>query len=104
MDNNVPDQIEDAKYEELDNAGETEDISDEKENRSKYPTQLVLTIRTIVGAYVIYLAYQIITSDGAKSIPIWAAVILFIVAGSALVIMSVKHFILGEYEGGRKDV
>ncbi|MCR5301180.1 MAG: hypothetical protein K6E49_01940 [Lachnospiraceae bacterium] len=79
----------------------TEDETGEKRS---FPTQVVLTIRTIVGAYVIYLAYQIITSDEEVTPWMWAAVVLFIVAGAALVIMSVKHFIMGEYEGGKKDV
>ncbi len=76
----------------------------EPEKKPNYPTQAVLTIRTIVGAYVVYLAYQIMTSGNEITIPMWAAVALFIVAGSGLVIMSVKHFICGEYEGGKKDV
>ena len=42
--------------------------------------------------------------DGFDPIPMWIAVAVFIVAGAALVIMSVKHFICGEYEGGKKDV
>lgn len=78
--------------------------SDENSKKKNYPTQVVLTIRTIVGAYVIYLAYQIITSDEEVTGWMWAAVALFIVAGAALVIMSVKHFIMGEYEGGKRDV
>ncbi len=79
-----------------------EDVTNEQKG-PVYPTQLSLTIRTIVGAYVIYLAYQIITSPDELTPFLWAGVILFIVAGSALVIMSVKRFILGEYEGGRRD-
>lgn len=94
MDNNEVNIVEEAETEELD-----------KDNKKKsYPTQLVLTIRTIVGVYVVYLAYQIITSGDEKSIPIWAAVVLFIVVGSGLAIMSIKHFICGEYEGGKKDI
>ncbi len=72
-------------------------------NNKNYPSQTVLTIRAIVGGYVIYLAYQIITSKSETTPLMWAAIVLFIVAGSALVIMSVKHFICGEYEGGKKD-
>lgn len=79
-------------------------VEEEPVKRNNYPTQVVLTIRTIVGAYVIYLAYQIITSDSEVTPFMWAAVALFIIAGAALVIMSVKHFIMGEYEGGKKDV
>ncbi len=76
---------------------------EEEVKKNNYPTQVVLTIRTIVGAYVIYLAYQIITSGSEITPLLWVAVAVFIVAGVGLVIMSVKHFICGEYEGGKKD-
>lgn len=69
-----------------------------------YPTQTVLTIRAIVGAYVLYLAYQIITSGDVISIPMWIGVAVFLIAGTGLVAISVKHLICGEYEGGKKDV
>ncbi len=72
-------------------------------SHTNFPTQAVLTIRAIVGGYVIYLAYQIITSDKEISPYMWAAVALFIIAGTALVVMSVKHFICGEYVGGKRD-
>ena len=81
-----------------------EETAEESGSKNNYPTQLVLTIRTIVGAYVMYLAYQIITSGSEITPFMWAAVVLFIVAGAGLVIMSVKRFITGEYEGGKKDV
>ncbi len=81
-----------------------EETAPEEEKKSNYPTQVVLTIRTIVGAYVAYLAYQIITSDSEITPFLWVAVIIFIIAGVGLVVMSVKHFICGEYEGGKKDV
>ncbi|MBR4575428.1 MAG: hypothetical protein IKO16_10990 [Lachnospiraceae bacterium] len=96
--------------EELDNTPEEiaeDSVSEEesvKEHHSNYPTQAVLTIRAIVGIYVTYLAYQIITSDSEVTAWMWAAVGLFIVAGVGLVVMSVKHFICGEYVGGKKDV
>ena len=81
-----------------------EEDKETKGSKNNYPTQIVLTIRTIVGAYVMYLAYQIITSDSEVTPFMWAAIVLFIVAGAGLVIMSVKRFITGEYEGGKKDV
>ncbi|MBR2530218.1 MAG: hypothetical protein IKE35_04235 [Lachnospiraceae bacterium] len=74
-----------------------------KEDHHNFPTQAVLTIRAIVGIYVVYLAYQIITSDSEITPWMWGAVGLFIVAGSGLVVMSVKRFICGEYVGGKKD-
>ncbi len=104
MENNENEMIEEAEFEEIDSVKEDSIVSEEESRKTNYPTQLVLTIRTIVGAYVLYLAYQIITSGDEKTGLMWAAVGLFIVAGSALVILSVKHFICGEYEGGKKDI
>ncbi len=87
----------------IEDADNTE-VTEELQKANNYPTQVVLTIRAIVGGYVFYLAYQIITSDSEVTPLMWAAVILFFVAGAGLVIMSVKHFICGEYEGGKKDI
>ena len=83
----------------------TETVTEtEPEEKSKNdPPQMSLTIRAIVGAYVLYLAYQIATSDSEVTIPMWIAVGIFVIAGTGLVIMSIKHFICGEYEGGKKD-
>ncbi|MBR6159095.1 MAG: hypothetical protein IKQ40_02240, partial [Lachnospiraceae bacterium] len=86
-------------------SGETAtDGAEEPEKNNNYPTQAALTIRGIVGAYVIYLAYQLMTSKDELTAIMYAAVGLFIVAGSGLIIMSIKRFISGEYEGGKKDV
>lgn len=98
-------QIEDVSFEEPDaeKTGQEAVAEQEETTKSPYPTQVVLSIRAIVGGYLVYLAYQIITSGNEINIPMWIAVGIFIVAGAALVIMSVKHFICGEYEGGKKD-
>ena len=88
-----------VEIEESANAG-----PEQEEAKGKtYPTQTVLTIRAIVGGYVMYLAYQIATSENEVTPWMWAAVALFVIAGGFLVGMSVKHFICGEYEGGRGD-
>ena len=81
----------------------TEENTDKAKKSASLPTQAVLAIRAIVGGYVMYLAYQIITSGNEITPLMWAAVALFIVAGAFLVIMSIKHFILGEYQGGKAD-
>ena len=81
----------------------TEEGSSE-ENKNNFPTQAVLTIRAIVGIYVLYLAYQIITSDSEKTPFMWVAVGIFIIAGIGLTAMSIKHFVCGEYQGGKKDL
>ncbi len=86
-------------------SSESEAIPEEDAKSGKnYPTQVVLTIRTIVGVYVAYLAYQIITSKEEIQPLMWVPIVIFIVAGAALVITSIKHFVCGEYEGGKKDV
>ncbi len=72
--------------------------------KSNFPTQMNLTIRAIVGGYVTYLAYEIITSESEMTPLMWAAVAVFIFAGVGLIAMSIKHFICGEYEGGKKDI
>ena len=110
MDNTDTNMIEDAAFEELDkgeNANNTDSAVtgsvQEDTSPSVYPTQVVLSIRAIVGGYLMHLAYQIITSDSEVTSLMWIAVGIFILAGAVLVIMSVKHFICGEYEGGKKD-
>ena len=100
MDDHELETIENAEIEQVDENTDT----DKDSGQSNYPTQLALGIRAIVGAYVLYLAYQISTSDNEVTVPMWIAVAVFVVAGAALVIMSVKHYISGEYEGGKKDV
>ena len=100
-------EVTDAKEETAEGTvAEVETITETDTDASKskrYPPQMSLTIRAIVGAYVLYLAYQIATSDSEVTIPMWIAVGVFVVAGAGLVIMSIKHFICGEYEGGKKD-
>ena len=98
MDNTENLTVEDAA------AGESDPGNSEKSSKKTYPTQAVLTIRMIVGVYVAYLAYQIITSKEEIPPLMWVPIVIFIIAGAALVITSVKHFVCGEYEGGKKDV
>lgn len=81
---------------------ETEESQNESKGRN-FPTQAALIIRALVGGYVAYLAYQIATSKSEITPIMWAAVAVFTVGGVGLVIMSIKHFICGEYEGGSKD-
>ena len=77
---------------------ETDAVTDAEEETNNYPTQTVLTIRAIVGGYVLYLAYQIITSGNDITPFMWIAVAIFILAGAGLIIMSIKHFICKEYK------
>lgn len=108
MDNSELEPVEEAQFEELD-VKEEADIAqtpgeDNKSGHSNYPTQLALAIRAIVGGYVLYLAYQLMTSENELTTLMWIFAGVFVIAGSGLVIMSIKHFLCGEYEGGKKDV
>ncbi len=84
-------------------ADEAETPVNTENSKKNYPTQLALTIRILVGAYVTYLAYQVATSKDTVTTPMWIAVAIFIIAGVGLIVTSVKHLACGEYEGGRKD-
>ena len=103
----MSDRQEDPVIETGETAEVTTQLTEEEEKepgKTNFPTQMNLTIRAIVGGYVVYLAYQIITSKSEMTPLMWAAVAVFIVAGVGLVAMSVKHFVCGEYEGGKKDI
>ena len=74
-----------------------------KNDKKSYPTQVVITIRVIVGAYVLYNMYDILTNNTEKSILMYIVAVLMGLAGLVLVVIGVKNLIMGEYEGGRAD-
>lgn len=77
---------------------ETEETAGEENGGKGKTTQLVLTIRVVVGAYLVYLAYQIFTSENELTIPIKICAALFVVIGAALVIWSGIRFIKKDYD------
>ncbi len=91
--------------------GTVEDASEIRESEtvkesdagSSYPTQMLLTIRALVGGYLLYLTYGLITSEDAKSPMIYVAIAVFLIAGILLIAFSIKRYIKGEYEGGKSD-
>lgn len=64
-------------------------------------TKIGLTLRILVSAYVLYLAYGLIEGFGETAgndrIFIAIAIIVFIVAGGAILILSAKKLIRKEY-------
>ncbi len=83
---------------------EEEAASEETTKKSKtLPTQTLLVIRALIGGYVLYLAYGLITSKDEKTTMIYVFTALFLVAGILLISLSIKHFICGEFEGGKAD-
>lgn len=69
----------------------------------RYPTQLVLTIRVIVGAYVLYSMYEVLSSGDEKSTLMYVAVALIAVIGLIILVWALKMLICGQYEGGKAD-
>jgi len=82
-------------------------MSDNKDKKAKnpLPNQGMLAIRAIVGGYLVYLAYDILSTESTTvpRIGILLFCILFVIAGSALVVMTIRSFVKGEYIGGKAD-
>lgn len=72
-------------------------------NTPNRPTKVLLGIRILVSAYILYLAYGIITSDTPKSWYMWIFVVIFVGAGLTLITLSAKALIKGEYIDGAFD-
>ena len=101
MEKEIVEKVEGEIVEETSEAAK--EIPDDDNGGKSYPTQALLAIRALVGGYVLYLAYGLFTSKDELTPLMWGAAIVFIVAGVALIVLSVKRFICGEYEGGKKD-
>jgi len=72
-----------------------------KENKKGGDTKIGLTLRILVSAYVLYLAYGLIEGFGETAgndrIFIAIAIVVFIAAGGAILILSAKKLIRKEY-------
>lgn len=82
------------------------DLPDDKDgtdtdNRRNGDTKVGLTLRIVVAAYVLYLAYGLIRDFGQTAgnnrILIAIAIVIFIVAGGAILFFSGKKLIRKEY-------
>ena len=80
-------------------------MNNDKKTKRYLPTQSMLSIRAVVGAYLIYLAYDIANTEAitVPRIGIILFCILFVIAGIVLVITTIRSFIKGEYIGGKAD-
>lgn len=92
-----------------DNSVDNVEIKVEENNsgvgKKNYPTSMMLFIRVFIGGYLMYLSYQL-TTGGENSMNravSMAFVVLFSLAGIALIIISLKMMIKGEYQGGMAD-
>lgn len=87
--------------------GEPSDVQqasggEDGKGKKKYSdTKVGLTLRILVSAYVLYLAYGLIQGFGETAgnnrIFIAAAIIVFVAAGGAILILSAKKLIRKEY-------
>lgn len=77
------------------------DSEDGEGKKKSGDTKIGLTLRILVSAYVLYLAYGLIEGFGETAgndrIFIAAAIVIFIAAGGAILILSAKKLIRKEY-------
>lgn len=75
-------------------------------NSKKYlPNQSMLFLKGVIGAYLVYLGYDIVSTEILSEARIGIMIVagLFVIAGITLVVTTVRSFIRGEYVGGRAD-
>ncbi|MBQ9359519.1 MAG: hypothetical protein IJT96_00615 [Lachnospiraceae bacterium] len=74
---------------------------------NKGATKASLTIRLLIGAYLLYIDYQIfgdvMAREGASKYVMLAAMALFAVFGIFLIIMSAKALIRGETDDAEAE-
>lgn len=76
-----------------------------KKPKNSLPNQSMLAIRAVVGGYLVYLAYDILSTESVTVPRIGMIIfcILFVVAGIVLIVTTVRSFVKGEYIGGKAD-
>lgn len=83
------------------------DGGDRDNNRRNGDTKIGLTLRVVVAAYVLYLAYGLIQgfseTSGNDRFFIAAAIIVFIAAGGAILFISGRKLIRKEYIDAEED-
>lgn len=81
-------------------------MNSNKDNKKSYlPNQSMLAIKAVLGGYLVYLAYDVMSTEiltGAR-IGITLFCILFVIAGVMLLFSTIRSFIRGEYVGGKAD-
>lgn len=80
---------------------------DDLNNRRKGDTKVGLTLRILVAAYVLYLAYGLIQgfgeTAGNERIFIAIAIVIFLIGGGAILILSARKLIRKEYVDADED-
>ncbi len=81
-------------------------MNDNREKNKKYlPNQSMLAIKAVLGGYLVYLAYDVMSTEilTGPRVGITLFCVLFVIAGIFLVITTIRSFIKGEYIGGKAD-
>ncbi|NLL78254.1 MAG: hypothetical protein GX234_00265 [Clostridiales bacterium] len=78
------------------------------EDEKKYlPTKVTLTIRALVGGYLLYTAYSLLDAlgrnTGQQKLFFAVFIVLFVGTGGFLVIQGVRGLVSGKYVGGAMD-
>ena len=79
--------------------------SNKDNKKSCLPNQSMLAIKAVLGGYLVYLAYDVMSTEiltGPRS-GITLFCILFVIAGVMLLFSTIRSFIRGEYVGGKAD-
>lgn len=79
--------------------------ADDKKNKKKLPTQMMLMIRGFISVYLLYLAVDILRTENQSNLRAFeiGAAGLFILGGAIVLALTVRSFVKGEYEGGKAD-
>lgn len=71
------------------------------------PSQGTLLVRTLAGAYLVYLSYSLFkerADSGMSPVAMWSFIIIFTLIGLFLCGMSLFSLVKGTYKGGSADV
>jgi len=77
-----------------------------KRRENKLPTKGMLTIRVVIGGYLMYLAYTLFTGPQG-TMARWQVIAFsafFVLAGIAIIGLTAYLYFNGLYEGGKGDV
>lgn len=93
---------------EVSETAETEDAMTEEVAKARsLPTPMMLFMRILVGAYLVYTSYEVYKgslTDGNPGMFFIVCAVLFAIAGAGVVILGLKDLIKGKYRGGPLDI
>lgn len=82
-------------------------VRENGQNGRALPTKVMLTIRVLVGAYLLYTAYSLIGGvvggEGRDKYFFGAFIVFFTIAGIFLMIYAGRDLLRGKYIGGAMD-